>query len=81
VIRKTGTYLIRSCPRVTMIALVIKNATDPAAKTSSALSRVANERIRSASLSVNSTMKSAVPTVRSALITGSEDIGKCLHLS
>ena len=53
---------------VTMIALVIVNATDPARKTIHALNRVASERSKSASLSVNSAMNIGAPTVTRTLI-------------
>ena len=53
---------------VTMIALVIVNATDPARKTIHALKRVASERSKSASLSVNSAMNIGAPTVTRTLI-------------
>jgi hypothetical protein len=56
-----------------MIALVIVNATEPAANTTHALKRVASERRRSASLSVSSAINIGTPIVRRALTTEAAD--------
>jgi hypothetical protein len=57
-----------------MTALVIVNAIEPAANTTHALNRVASERSRSASLSVNSAMNIVIPTVRRRLIAESAGV-------
>ena len=66
VIQNTGRTLIRKLPSETMIAVVIVKATKPDAKTIHGLIFVARARIRSASLSVNSAMNTAVVTVSKA---------------
>ncbi len=80
-IRETGRKLTRKYPTVTMMALVIVNATEPAANTTHGFTFVASERSRRASLSVNSATKIAAIIVRNAFSsTKLSDIGNLHHL-